>query len=132
MKEDINLKGDGMKTLLTCSFVCMLAFVLGAEEKSKTVNSMCPLQPSKEVNASKTSTFTVEFCCDNCKGKFDKDPAKFAKDLSKAEKGKCLLTGNAATKKTDLEVGFCCGSCKGKFDKDPTNYISKVKFDVKK
>lgn len=37
------------------------------------VNSKCPMS-GKDVNPEKTTTFTIGFCCGNCKGKFEKNP----------------------------------------------------------
>src|SRR5262245_36280796 len=45
---------------------------------AKPINAKCPLS-GKVVDAAKTSVYktqTIGFCCDNCKGKFDAEPAK--------------------------------------------------------
>jgi uncharacterized membrane protein/YHS domain-containing protein len=50
---------------------------------AKTVNDKCPVSGAP-VKAGFVSTFegkTVGFCCNNCKGKFDADPKKFAAKL---------------------------------------------------
>ncbi len=47
------------------------------------VNAKCPVS-GKDLDKSKKSVFegkTVSFCCDNCKGKFDKDPGSFRAKL---------------------------------------------------
>lgn len=46
---------------------------------AKPINAKCPLT-GKDIDASKSSTYKTQliaFCCDNCKGKFDAEPAKF-------------------------------------------------------
>ncbi len=65
-----------MKTLLA---IAALAFAASASA-ADPVNKDCPVS-GKPVKAGITSSHdgkTVGFCCNNCKGKFDKDPAKFA------------------------------------------------------
>ena len=49
------------------------------EDKKKAINAKCPLS-GKDVDANATSVYknqTIAFCCGNCKGKFDAEPAKF-------------------------------------------------------
>ncbi len=53
------------------------------EQAAKPINDSCPVSGAP-VNAGFVSTFegkTVGFCCNNCKGKFDADPKKFAAKL---------------------------------------------------
>lgn len=98
-----------------------------AEETTKTLfNDKCPISGA-DVNPQKTSDYKVEFCCKNCKGKFDKSPDKFMDKVAQAEAGTCIFNGRAAKTSTSLTIGFCCGNCKGKFDKDPKKFIAKAK-----
>jgi YHS domain-containing protein len=115
-------------TILAAAFVFTLSLSLvQAEEDKKTVfNDVCPVA-GQAVNESKTSDYKVEFCCNNCKAKFEKDPAKHLAKATDAEPGTCIFNGRPAKTSTTLTVGFCCGGCKGKFDKDPSKYIAKVK-----
>src|SRR6185436_18408164 len=56
--------------------IAALATVAAA---AKAINAKCPIS-GKDVDASKVSTYKTQvigFCCDNCKGKFDAEPAKF-------------------------------------------------------
>ena len=102
---------------------------------AKPANAKCPIS-GKPINAKQTSVFTKEvaFCCNNCKGKFEKNPAASIGKVNLADaklNTKCPISGKpakpnvkAAYKKT---VAFCCGNCKGKFDKNPAGFIAKVK-----
>ena len=73
------------------------------------INAKCPVS-GKDVDKAKKSVLegqTVGFCCDNCKGKFDKDPSAFRaklKDFKPSDafaKAKEKLDGA----KDDLDVG---------------------------
>jgi len=113
----------------------LLTLCLGisqADEEAKTLfNDKCPIS-GKEVNAEKTSDYKVEFCCKNCKGKFDKEPAKYLEKAAEAEAGTCIFNGKPAKTSSTLTVGFCCGNCKAKFDEEPNKYIGKVTAAEKK
>lgn len=53
------------------------------QASAKPINDKCPVSGAP-VNAGFVSTYkdkTVGFCCNNCKGKFDKDPEPFASKL---------------------------------------------------
>ncbi|GEM_PF-461910 len=109
--------------------LCVLASTAVAGEKA--INDKCPLS-GKGVNASKTSTVEIEVCCNNCKGKVEKNPAAHLAKAAKASKGECVLSGKAAKTSAKVQVGFCCGNCKAKFDKDPKKFLGKVKAAKKK
>ncbi|MFK7789429.1 MAG: hypothetical protein AB8C95_08080 [Phycisphaeraceae bacterium] len=115
-------------TTLTCLFVLTLCLGLAqASEETKTIfNDKCPIA-GQDVDATKTSDYKVEFCCKNCKAKFDKDPAKHLAKAAEAEPGTCIFNGRPAKTSSTLTIGFCCGGCKGKFDKEPNKFITKVK-----
>ena len=121
---------------------------------AKPINAKCPLS-GKDVDASKTSVYktqTIGFCCDNCKGKFDKEPAKYIDKVKEFKKKKssveeisfdepinktCPISGKDVnpTKTVEYEkqtIGFCCDDCKGKFEAAPEKYIGKVKEFKKK
>ncbi len=108
------------------ALIAMCVFASAAIAGDKTINDKCPLS-GKGIDASQTSKVKVEFCCDNCKGKFDKAPGKFMAKAAKGEKGKCIFSGDDASASSTLNVGFCCGNCKGKFDKAPAKSLAKVK-----
>ena len=116
------------------SFILAVAFCVvtsSAVAGSKAINDKCPLS-GQGVDASKVSTVKVEFCCNNCKGKFDKAPGKFIAKAAKGKEGKCIFSGEDAGASSEVKVAFCCGNCKGKFDKEPKKYLAKVKAAKKK
>jgi YHS domain-containing protein len=119
-----------MKTLL--SLITSLALGAGAFA-ADPVNAKCPLS-GKDIDTAQTAEYKKEisFCCDKCKGKFDKDPDSFVAKIASydAKSGKCILSGkdiDAAQKSTYTKtVAFCCDKCKGKFEKEPDKSIAKA------
>ena len=83
----------------------------------------------------------VYFCCAGCIAPFQKDMAKYSKEveaqraaiakLPKVQTG-CPISGQAISKDSPTvdhngsKVAFCCAGCKGKFEADPSKYQSKV------
>lgn len=100
----------------------------GAAQAAETINTECPIKGS-EVAGKKTSEVEVGFCCENCKGKFDKAPKDFLQKVADAEEGKCPVSGEdvSGDDTSTITVGTCCNSCKGKFDKEPKKFIGKLK-----
>jgi YHS domain-containing protein len=104
--------------------------VLSAAE-SPLANLKCPVS-GKAVDATKFSDYNggkVYFCCDGCKGKFDKDSTAFAAKANHqlvasgqfAQKG-CPLSGGKTKDGTEVDiagvkVSFCCNNCQGKVAK---------------
>ncbi|MFN3166306.1 MAG: hypothetical protein ACE37H_04495 [Phycisphaeraceae bacterium] len=119
-------------TLLALAFVFTLSLGLAqADEVKKTLfNDKCPISGA-DVNPEKTSDYKVEFCCKNCKAKFDDAPGKFLDKAAEGEEGKCIFNGRPAKTSSTLTIGFCCDRCKGKFDEDPKAHLTKVKPAVK-
>jgi YHS domain-containing protein len=94
-------------------------------------NLKCPVS-GKPVDAEKFSEYgggKVYFCCDGCKGKFDKDSSAFTAKANAqlvasgqfAQKG-CPLSGGKTKEGTEVEVAgvkvaFCCPNCQGKVAK---------------
>lgn len=103
----------------------------------KPVNAKCPVSGA-EVDASVTSEHSgqlVAFCCGNCKGKFDADPAAFVAKVEglvrKPVNGKCPVSGADVDASITSDhggklVAFCCGKCKAKFDEDPAAFADKI------
>lgn len=122
----------------------------------KPINTVCPVsgQPVKEGFVSVFEGKTVGFCCNNCKGKFDANPAAF-KDKIKPAPGnaetpeppkpadpadqqsakpvndKCVVSGAPIDAKQfviykNKKVAFCCGNCKAKFEKNPEQFAAKI------
>ena len=123
-----------MKTWTAFAGLVVLTLCLGlaqAEEDTKAlINDKCPIS-GRDVDDTKTSDYKVEFCCKDCKAKFDDSPGLYLEKAAAAEAGTCIFNGKPAKTSSTLTVGFCCNNCKGKFDKDPKKYIGKVVPAVK-
>ena len=104
-----------------------------AKKAAAPINDVCPFS-NKAINASKTSTVKVGFCCGNCQGKFEKNPAAYFAKVAKTGSDKCPMSGKPAkaSKSASVTVGLCCGKCKAKFDKAPRKSLAKVKAAKKK
>ncbi len=145
-----------MKALgLALSLLVMLGFARANDlADDKPINKKCPVS-GKDIADGHTTKYkekVIGFCCDNCKGKFEKEPEKYAgkipelKDKKAAEEiafaddpinKKCPISGKDVDAKQtstykEQVIGFCCGNCKEKFDKEPEKYIGKVKEFKKK
>jgi len=76
----------------------------------------------------------IYFCCDNCKAKYEADPAKYKAQLaaSYTYQTHCPVKGGeidpaVSTKlPTGQRVFFCCKGCEGKFLKNPAEYAPKL------
>jgi YHS domain-containing protein len=101
------------------------------EKAEKDVEVTCPIS-GRPVSENSTADYRggkIHFCCDNCKAKFEKEPAKFAAKANRqlvasgqAEQIGCPLTGKKINPETAMEVGgtkvsFCCNGCKGRVTK---------------
>lgn len=117
-------------TLILTAVVTMF-FVAGAQAESKAINEKCPIS-GKGADASKVAKVKVEFCCNNCKGKFDKSPTKFMAKAAKGKDGKCIFSGEDAGASSEVKVAFCCGNCQAKFEKTPKKFLAKLQAKKKK
>lgn len=76
----------------------------------------------------------VYFCCQNCRGKYEKDPAKYAANLANSYtyQNNCPVTGKpiapqiSATAPAGETVFFCSKDCPDKFHKDPRQFAPKL------
>ncbi|HET6422514.1 MAG TPA: YHS domain-containing protein [Planctomycetaceae bacterium] len=112
---------------LSAAALMMCAFAV-AEDAAKAPEPKCPVAgtPIKADKFTEYKGGKVNFCCDNCKGKFTADPAKYAvaanlqlAQTGQAKQEKCPISGAAldATKTTEVagvKVTFCCEKCQGK------------------
>lgn len=115
-----------MKKLTTLIMaVVTTCFIAASAHAGEAINKKCPLS-GNDVNADKVSEVKVDFCCNNCKGKFEAAPAKFMKKAAKAQDGKCILSGKDGGVTATVKVAFCCGNCQGKFEKSPKKYLAKL------
>lgn len=70
--------------LLKTAFVALTITGVAWAAQGKPINTDCPLKPGTPAKPGITSVYngkTVAFCCGNCKGQFDGDPAKFAASI---------------------------------------------------
>ena len=118
-----------------CALVASAVFAIAAEEISlKDVK--CLLVAKKDANKEKASKWKdgkVFFCCDGCRGKFEKmDDEKKEEIAPKAnfqlvatkqyEQGACPISGRDVNKEKNIKVdgvtvAFCCDGCKSKAEK---------------
>lgn len=117
---------------------------VAAADPAKPINAKCPIS-GKDIDAATAfvyKTQAIAFCCNNCRGKFEKEPAKYIGKVAefkepavaapaKAINAKCPMTGEdvdaAVTfKYKGQTIAFCCKDCCGKFAKEPAKYIGKV------
>lgn len=113
----------------------LVAFVAGFAVKAaeeKKFDAKCIVagdQAAKQDKAADYKGGKVYFCCDGCKGKFEKDTAKYAVKANaqlvstgQAKQVKCPLAGQPVKADKTVEVAgvkvaFCCDGCKGKVEK---------------
>lgn len=98
----------------------------------------CPLAGRKinPATASKVDGVEVSFCCNNCKGKFDKAEDKVALVFANIDKGfttqtECPVSGKAidiahSAKHEGKTVYFCCPNCPKAFSANPEKFTGKL------
>ena len=117
-----------------------------AKPKPKPVNDKCPISGTPVVADAVTEYQgkVVGFCCNKCKGKFEKDPTPFLAALgldaqASAERkpinDKCPVSGadvnaDAVAEHDGKLVAFCCNNCKAKFEKDAKPFLAKLGLDA--
>jgi len=120
--------------LLLCSAGLALVFAVAstqADEKAKKVTRVKCVVAGKEIDlvkavAVKYRGASAYVCCNNCKGKFEKDSSPFATKANhqlfltaQAKQVKCPIAGRKADPSKSVRIGgvsvaFCCDNCKGK------------------
>lgn len=100
------------------------------------VQVSCPLtgKPIDKTMFTEKGGEKVYFCCAGCKGKYEKNPSKFAGKVaaSYTYQTRCPVTGDEIdpTVYTDLSTGqriyFCCNGCEGKLLANPEKYAPKL------
>ena len=118
--------------MLGTALALIVAFSVTVAEEAKKENAKvtCPVA-GKEIKIADAKVVSyrksdVYVCCDGCKGKLEKDSAKYATKANKQlvetkqyKQVKCPLGGRAVNPKQTVkvggvEVGLCCGNCKKK------------------
>ncbi len=129
----MSTKNRAWVAALTAAFAMAvgLAVVSATEKPGDALNDKCPVE-GKAVKADCTSDVTIKFCCNNCKGKCEKDPGAYLGKIDKLPNEKCPVAGkDVKDASATVTVAFCCDDCKKEFDKDPTKCLGKVKAKKK-
>jgi len=125
------------RNIFLCGAGLALVFAVAstqADEKAKKVTKVKCVVAGKEIDLSKAVAVkyrgaSAYVCCNNCKGKFEKDSSAFATKAnhqlfltSQAKQVKCPIAGRKAdptksVKISGVSVAFCCGNCQGKASK---------------
>ena len=107
-------------------------------QTGQIVQVACPLTGRKinKATESKVADAKFSFCCNNCKGKFDKADDKVALVFASIDKGFTLQTTcPVSNKKIDVtkvvehdgkNVYFCCGNCPKNFKANPEKFVAKL------
>ena len=108
-----------------------------AMEKMPKTQVTCPLS-GKQINTdvfTKQGDESVYFCCNDCKGAFEKEPAKYKAKLanSYSYQSSCPFSGDPIDPLSSVEfttgqkVYFCSGKCSSTFASDPSAHVDKLK-----
>ena len=100
-------------------------------------NKLCPLS-GKPIDPTFTTVYakSIGVCCNNCKGKLDRNPGKFIDQVATVKaahiNSKCPLSGKDVIAEhiadfNGSKVAFCCPNCPSKFDE--AEHASKVLVD---
>lgn len=132
----MSTKNRAWVAALTAAFAVAVSLAaVSAQDKDKKaepLNDKCPLS-GKDIKAGCSSDVTIKFCCNNCKGKCEKDPGAYIGKVDKVPNEKCPVAGkDVKDASATITVGFCSGDCKKEFDKEPGKCLSKVKAKEKK
>ncbi|MCI0741146.1 MAG: hypothetical protein L0Y72_19040 [Gemmataceae bacterium] len=92
-----------------------------------------PMNPEQSVDVDRV---TVHFCCEDCKGKAEKEADLLALIFADIEKGftlqnLCPVSGkpikaDKVAEHDGKKVYFCCDNCPKAFAKEPDKYIAKL------
>lgn len=121
-----------IRLLGMAALVAFLAgFAVRAAEEKK-FDAKCVVAGDQAAKQDKSADYKggkVYFCCDGCKGKFEKEPAKYAVKANaqlvstgQTKQVKCPIAGTPCkedkfTMVNGIKVHFCCDGCKGKVEK---------------
>lgn len=125
------MKAFGLALATVCA---LMISVVGAEEKKEDAKTVKCVVAGKEIKIADAKVVEykkakVYVCCNNCKAKAEKDPAKYAvkSNHQLAQTGqykqvKCPIAGRPSNSSKTVEiagvkVAFCCGNCQGKASK---------------
>ena len=147
-----------MRRFISASFVFVLLVATAGAGTLKPINARCPVKTDQAVKPDLTSDYKgveIGFCCGNCKGAFDKEPAKFAAKIPELKAGakpegkdakapagpvntNCPVDSNGINAKYVVSVqgkviAFCNRACYNKFVANMNLYLPNVPgFETKK
>lgn len=147
-KESVSVDYKGKKVYFCCEG-CPKAFTATPEKFTAKANhqlavsgQMCqvacpfsggPVNPKTVVELDGAK---FGFCCNNCKGKYEKSDDKVALVFADVKKGfttqtTCPVSGKPINPKQSVKfegkkVYFCCGGCPEAFEKDPAKFSDKL------
>ena len=127
------MKSFSLAFAAVCALMISVVAVGNAEEKKEAKTVKCPVA-GKEIKVSDAKTVsyakaTLYVCCNGCKGKVEKDAAKYALKANhqvfqtgQYKQTKCPISGRAldstkTVKMGGVDVQFCCAGCQGKAKK---------------
>lgn len=115
--------------VFSLSMGCLLVGALVVAQETKKVELKCLVAGAPAAKMDKFAEYKggkVYFCCDDCKGKFTKETAKFAVAANaqlvqsgQTKQAKCPISGAPVDAEKSVEVAgakvlFCCENCQGK------------------
>lgn len=129
---------------LCAALMLMSGFVVAADAEKFSAKCIVAGKPdAKEDKFSAFRSAKVFFCCDNCKAKFDAEPAKFEVAANhqlavtgQYKQAKCPLSGGPIDAAQTVEVAgvkvaFCCENCQGKASAASADEQKQLLFNTK-
>lgn len=152
IKESVSVDYKGKKVYFCCE-KCLGKFNESPDKFKDQVkaqwSAMIPLRmqvtcpgcgkPASDKFASTENGETIHFCCEECKGKWDKGDQDMRKALGKCYtfQTRCPMMNDEQIDPKSSEtidgktVYFCCDECKGGFAKDKAAGMKKVEEQIK-
>ncbi|MAT31896.1 MAG: hypothetical protein DBX00_12375 [Verrucomicrobia bacterium] len=92
-----------------------------------SVNTACPVK-GRPADGRIAVPVKIDFCCQKCLDKFEKDPVSFLSKVAKTAKGQCPVSGRKINKASTalISVAVCCNGCKGKVEAEPREYLARI------
>ena len=117
-----------IQSVLAVAALAFASVAAADHHKEKSAEAKCPVldRPIDKQFSADYMGGTVYFCCEECVGKFEKSPDKYATKANhqlvvtgQAKQTKCPLTGRNLNPEKTVEVGgveveFCCANCEAK------------------
>ena len=113
-----------MKTIYLITFAVVMTFTSALCD---SVNTACPVK-GRPADGRIAVPVKIDFCCQKCLDKFEKDPVSFLSKVAKTVKGQCPVSDRKITKASTalISVAVCCNGCKGKVEAEPREYLARI------